>query len=494
MRFFIHNSIHAGDVILSRPVIKAIRESFPEVEITLECMEANKYLWEDLGLPILAYEGNTPYYGAAPTANCPPDAVFINIWFGLYPDILHNYQLTYDNTVHTFNRFMQANGLDHLYQLQAPEFPPAVEFYAKQQLPLTVVGNSILVENGQALSTQNYFPINDHLEELAKAFPELVFYCSAEPPVAAPNIVDCSKLNLIQLSELSNHCKGLLVRGSGVNAATFTEPNRFKPRCYVGMSTPMIIWVDRRNPPVEVHDITGAFSFLQILGSQDSDMSEKRFGNMCKFLKSVAEISECTEYLIQNGYAAHNLTCKNWDIAHIISDLSHGNLLDMGSTDSYILKNAVIKKLLGDKYGVDLREPDVAAEGVKYIVGDMLNVPLPDNYFSNITCLSVIEHDVDFEKFAREVSRLLAPGGKLYVTFDYWVPKIITNAILYGVKWELLDDKDVNRLVNECKKQNLEITEDIDWSVGEKVIRPGYYSPDPEVSYTFGMLVFRKCI
>ncbi|TLM89690.1 MAG: methyltransferase type 11, partial [Actinobacteria bacterium] len=88
---------------------------------------------------------------------------------------------------------------------------------------------------------------------------------------------------------------------------------------------------------------------------------------MCKFLKSPDEISECTDYLVQNGYAAHNLTCKNWDIAHIISDLSHGNLLDMGSTDSYILKNAVVKKLLGEKYGVDLREPDVAAEGVKYI-------------------------------------------------------------------------------------------------------------------------------
>jgi len=215
---------------------------------------------------------------------------------------------------------------------------------------------------------------------------------------------------------------------------------------------------------------------------------------MCKFLKSMAEIDECTDYLIRNGYASHSISCKNWDIAHIISDLSDGNLLDMGSTDSFILKNAVVKKLLGEKYGVDLREPDVAAEGVKYIVGDMLNVPLPDNYFSNITCLSVIEHEVDFEKFAREASRLLTPGGKLYVTFDYWVPKIITNANLYGAKWELLDDKDVNRLINECEKQNLQITEEIDWSVGEKVIRPGYYSPDPEVSYTFGMLVFRKCI
>jgi len=272
MRFFIHNSIHAGDAILSRPVIKAVRESFPEVEITLECMEANKYLWEDLGLPIIAYEGNTPYYGAAPTANCPPDAVFINIWFGLYPDILHNYQLTYDNTVHTFNRIMQEKGLDHLYQLQTPESTPSIEFYAIPQLPFKIVKNSVLVENGKTLSTQNNFPINDYLEQIAKAFPELVFYCSAEPPIKAPNIVDCSKLNLLQLSELSDHCKGFLVRGSGVNAATFTEPNRFKPRCYVGMTTAIKIWTDQRNPPVEVKDITGVLNFLQTLASEGSSL------------------------------------------------------------------------------------------------------------------------------------------------------------------------------------------------------------------------------
>ncbi len=493
MHFFIHNSIHAGDVILTRPVIKAIKENFPDVKITLECMEVNKYLWEDLGLPIMAYAGNRPYYAAAPTPNCPSDALFINIWFGLYRDILRTYQLTYDNTVHTFNRLMQEKGLYHLYQLHAPEFPPSIEFYAKQQLPLKIVENSVLVENGIALSTQNNFPINDYLEQISKAFPELVFYCSAEPPIKASNVVDCSKLNLLQLSELSNHCKGLLVRGSGVNTATYTEPNRFKPRCYVGMTRPTTIWLDKRNPPVEVKDITGVLSFLQTLVSKNSDLSDRSF-KMCKFLKSKAEIDECTDYLIQNGYAAHSISCKNWDIAHIVSKLSDGNLLDMGSTDSYILKNAVIKKLQGEKYGVDLRKPNVAADGVKYIVGNLLNIPLPDNYFSNITCLSVIEHDVDFEKFAKEASRLLASGGKLYVTFDYWVPKIITQKMLTGLKWQPLDDKDVKALINYCHQQNLQITEDIDWSVGEKVIRPGYYSPDPKVSYTFGMLVFKKCI
>lgn len=494
MHFFIHNSIHAGDAILSRPIIKSIKENFPDVEITLECMKANKYLWEDLGLPIMIYQGNRPHYVAVPTPNCPSDAIFINMWFGLYRDILLTYSLTYDNNVHTFNRIMQENGLSHLFQLNAPQFPPSIEFYANQELPVKIVENSVLVENGETLSKQNNFPMNDYLEQISKAFPQLVFYCPAEPPLKAPNVIDCSRLNLIQLSELSNHCKGFLVRGSGINTATYTEPNRFKPRCYVGMIRPTTIWLDKRNPPVEAKDITGVLSFLQTLVSKDSDLSERRFGKMCKFLKSKAEIDECTNYLIKNGYSAHSISCKNWDIAHIISDLSDGNSLDMGSTDSFILKNAVIKQLKGEKYGIDYRKPNVAAEGVKYMEGNLLNVPMPNQYFSNITCLSVIEHDVDFEKFAKEASRLLAPGGKLYITYDYWVPRIITEKTLCGLKWQPLDDQDVNTLINYCHEHNLQITEDIDWSVGEPVIRPGYYSPDPNVSYTFGMLVFQKCM
>ncbi len=492
MNFFIHNSTHAGDVILSRPVIKTVRESFPEVGITLECMEGNKYLWEDMGLPVVTYEGNTPYYGAAPTPNCPPDAVFINLWFGLYRDILRMHHLSYNNMVHTFNRSMQEKGLDHLYQLPAAEFPPSVEFYSKQELPVEISENSVLVENGKALSTQNNFPINNYLEQISKAFPELVFYCSAEPPLKAANLIDCSQLNLLQLSELSSRCKGLLVRGSGVNAVTFTEPNRHKPRCYVGMVRPLYIWVDKRNPPVEVRDIAGVLGFLQALVDGSPELSGIALGGRCKFLKSRAEVGQCTDYLKRNGYVPHSIACKNWDIAHIISDLSDGNLLDMGSTDSFILKNAAIKRLTGEKVGIDLRKPNVPAAGVKYIVGDLLDVPVPDHSFSNITCLSVIEHEVDFEMFAKEASRLLTPGGKLYVTFDYWVPRIITRIKVCGVKWQILDDGDVKNLIDCCNRHGLNITEDVDWTIGEKVIGPGYYSPDPQVSYTFGMLVFKK--
>jgi len=324
-------------------------------------------------------------------------------------------------------------------------------------------------------------------------FPELTFYCASQPLFSAPNVMDCSGLNLIELAELSNRCIALLTRGSGVNAASYTESNRFKPRCIFGiMNQEMIIWSDSRNPVVYADCVPEVIMFLNGVVDKISIKVKSEFMKMCKFLKSRSEVVECTEYLHNNGYFSHELLCKDWDIAHIIADLSDGNLLDMGSSDSYILKNAVKKQIRGEKIGIDLRQSNVPVLGVKYIVGDLMNVPLSDHYFQNITCLSVIEHEVDYLQFATEASRLLKENGKLYVTFDYWKPKIHTNMTLYNLEWNILDDIDVDCLVRACYQQGLVLNGEIDWTLGEPVITQGYYSPNPNIHYTFGMLVFQK--
>ncbi|MEG4007153.1 FkbM family methyltransferase [Microcoleus sp. Pol11C1] len=223
-----------------------------------------------------------------------------------------------------------------------------------------------------------------------------------------------------------------------------------------------------------------------------SEIATSSKPSVCKFLKFRDEIYKCTDYLHRNGYASHNLVCKDWDIAHIIFDLSDGNLLDMGSSDSYILKNAVLKNVQGEKYGIDLQPPDVPLEEVKYMIGDLMDTKLPDHYFTNITCLSVIEHEVDFKKFATEVSRLLIENGKLYVTFDYWTPKLKPDFKLYDRLWNPLDENDTKNLIDKCKNCGLNLVEPVDWSLGDAVIKPGYFSPGANISYTFGMLVFQK--
>lgn len=212
----------------------------------------------------------------------------------------------------------------------------------------------------------------------------------------------------------------------------------------------------------------------------------------CKLLKTRQEIELCTSFLKRYGFISHNLTCKDWDLAHIIPEIGGGNFLDMGSSDSYILKNIALKKIRGELYGIDLREPDVPIKGVKYIVGDLMDTKLPGKFFRNITCLSVIEHEVDYNKFARETSRLLEDGGRLYVTFDYWNPKVVPPIKMYGLDWNPLDEQSLRRFISICEENNLALIQDMDWSIKDAVIREGYYSPHPDVSYTFGMAVFEK--
>lgn len=219
---------------------------------------------------------------------------------------------------------------------------------------------------------------------------------------------------------------------------------------------------------------------------------ESYLSKKCKFLQSRSEIVICTEYLHKNGYVSHNVECKDWDLAHIIHDLSDGNILDMGSSDSYILKNVVLKNIQGEKYGIDLRSPDIPVKAVKYVIGDLMNTGFPNEYFQNITCLSVIEHQVNVRKLVMEVSRILQDGGKLYLTFDYWNPKLQTNIKLYGLAWSPLDQYETQILIREFESKNLYLVDEMDWSLHDEVIREGYYSPQQGINYTFGMLVLKK--
>lgn len=53
----------------------------------------------------------------------------------------------------------------------------------------------------------------------------------------------------------------------------------------------------------------------------------------------------------------------------------------------------------------------------------------PSRFFAAATCMSVIEHGVDLERFCAECARLLRPGGVLVVSTDYWPERIDTRGL-----------------------------------------------------------------
>ncbi len=213
----------------------------------------------------------------------------------------------------------------------------------------------------------------------------------------------------------------------------------------------------------------------------------------CEILKSANVGLMCYQWIKRNGLAADACQFKSWDLMHCLPYLAHGNLLDMGCgnlTDtqqsaSVVLLNAQKLGVLGEKVGIDLVDlPPVP--GMNVIKGSLLEVPYPDAHFQTVACLSVIEHGVDVVKFCREVSRLLKPGGDLWLTFDYWPDAESTP------DWSIFNRQRAGNLIEVAQGQfGLKLQEEMDWTIGEVVITPKNYSPGP-VSYTFGAMWFRK--
>jgi SAM-dependent methyltransferase len=121
-----------------------------------------------------------------------------------------------------------------------------------------------------------------------------------------------------------------------------------------------------------------------------------------------------------------------------------------------------------------------------------MHTPFPDSSFDTIVCCSVIEHQVNYEAFAKEVSRLLRTNGTLIVSFDYWNPKPDTSkSKLYSLDWNILDLSDVFSLIEVLKENNVLMSGDMDTTTQDAVINPSYCSP-AAVEYTFGIFKFYK--
>lgn len=218
--------------------------------------------------------------------------------------------------------------------------------------------------------------------------------------------------------------------------------------------------------------------------------------SLCTILQSRSEVRQSVRFLKENGYTLHPCEPKNWDLAHILPAIGReGNFLDMGSWESHVLRNLARRDdFRGELFGIDLQEPSSQLPRVNNVVGDLMETGLPTASFRYITCISVIEHGVDLPRFMTEASRLLEPGGRLFVTFDYWDPRITPPQKLYGLTWQPLDRPAVEALIRHGRDQGLQLVEPMQWQLGEAVIRHGYHSPEPALAYTFGLTTFEKRI
>lgn len=98
-----------------------------------------------------------------------------------------------------------------------------------------------------------------------------------------------------------------------------------------------------------------------------------------------------------------------------ISLIKNKIVLDMGCGSG---RYSIALKRMGAKevVGIDKSETkQFKYKGVKYIIGNVLNLPFEDNYFDFVFCNGVLHHSTDILKGIKEIYRVLKKGGNGWV-------------------------------------------------------------------------------
>jgi ubiquinone/menaquinone biosynthesis C-methylase UbiE len=124
----------------------------------------------------------------------------------------------------------------------------------------------------------------------------------------------------------------------------------------------------------------------------------------------------------------------NWsDTLQSIQDLNLKNgdvVLDLGCGNGRLYELLTNNKI--EYYGIDISKKlvEIAKKNVtngNFMVGDMTNIPLEDNFFDLVVSIAVLHHiptDKLREQSVKEIFRVAKPGGKVMLTvWFFWETK-----------------------------------------------------------------------
>jgi len=219
----------------------------------------------------------------------------------------------------------------------------------------------------------------------------------------------------------------------------------------------------------------------------------------CCALQTKEEVAAASKLVSSMGLTWHHDPQKNWDtlkcLMYVLTNCRPKlPVLDAGSSKSVICSWL---SALGyrELYACDLLEKDAdffKKFGIKFSVQDLTNTDYPDDFFQAVTCVSVIEHNVDLEKFCSEMRRVLRPGGLLLVSTDYWNEPIDCSGIYpYGVEageMHIFSAQELDDFVELAARHDLKICSPFDPTTRDKAVRWDRVDRD----YTFAFLAFRR--
>lgn len=228
-------------------------------------------------------------------------------------------------------------------------------------------------------------------------------------------------------------------------------------------------------------------------------------------LQSWAEVGDAITAFAHWHHRLHRNPVKTWDlllIREMVKDLDRGALVvDLGASVlgtvrllhemgfrrvvGYDLSFSVFDRLLQlrDWLGAMRHRRRPTMPPYRLYTRDLLQTGLPDGCAAAVIALSVVEHGVPLPQFFAEVARLLRGGGRLFVSTDYWTPKVETSGrTMFGQPWTVFCDVEIEAMIQMAEQAGLHIwpRRPCDLVCSEPVVR------DHSHSYTFVALRFQK--
>jgi len=225
---------------------------------------------------------------------------------------------------------------------------------------------------------------------------------------------------------------------------------------------------------------------------------------MIRVLNSWEDLGKSIGKLQKARCGYHGDATKNWDLSQINEIFRNYEkdirILDMGCRASHILRFAYergFRNCIGIDLSISIEDrlsqvqlmlrDKTLRRPYRLMKMNLMKTTFPDHYFDFIICLSVIEHGVNIDSFLKESSRILKNGGTLFVSTDYWEPKINTDdSQLFGLKWNIFSRREIEDLIGLAKNYGLMMDSCEIPPVGEQIIHL------LGRNYTFISLFFRK--
>jgi SAM-dependent methyltransferase len=128
------------------------------------------------------------------------------------------------------------------------------------------------------------------------------------------------------------------------------------------------------------------------------------------------------------------------------------------------------RNLIGNNLVFDKSKP-VRRGSIVYEYGDITATRFPDNHFDAITCLSVVEHGVDLEKYFKEMARILKRGAVLVTSTDYFEEPTDTRGMhAYGTPIRVFTKADMIEAFKTAERYGLKLTQPMDLSSRDRVV------------------------